>query len=78
MDKTAPRKIAPALGISWANLVTVRLMLSRTPHIVPNRSNSEHETSGTPVRAMEVIFAPHLPNSICHYIVDEDGVKGIS
>ena len=30
-----------------------------------------------PIRTMEVLFAPHLPSSVCKYIVDQDGVKGL-
>ena len=29
------------------------------------------------VRNLEVLFAPYLPNSVCRFIVDEDGVKGL-
>ena len=30
------------------------------------------------VRSMEVLFAPHLPSTVCHYIVDQEGVKGLA
>ena len=82
MDKTSSQRIAPALGISWANLVTVRLMLSRTQRAVnvPKSSITDKtvETYQSPIRAMEVTFAPHLPNTVCYYTIDEAGVKGLS
>lgn len=80
----------PALGLSWANAVTMRLMLSRTEHYVTvalhdskATSTKQCDSSLTPttyqanVRNLRVLFAPHLPNSMCRFIVDEDGVKGL-
>ena len=80
----------PALGLSWANAVTMRLMLSRTGQYVTvalhdsKATSTKHcNSSITPtayqanVRKLRVLFAPHLPNSMCHFIVDEDGVKGL-
>ena len=29
------------------------------------------------VRAVEVVFAPHLPRAVARFVIDEDGVKGI-
>jgi len=80
----------PALGLSWANAVTTRLMLSRTDRYVTLASH-DTKTSSTKqqdssviagtyqanVRNLRVLFAPHLPNSECHFIVDVDGVKGL-
>jgi len=83
------RKI-PALGLSWANAVTTRLMLSRTEHYVTvalhdskAESTNQCHSSVAPrtyqanVRDLQVLFAPHLPNAVCRFIVDEDGVKGL-
>lgn len=80
----------PALGLSWANVVTTRLMLSRTEHYL-TVALRESEVSSTEqrdppvnqrtyeanVRNLKVLFAPHLPNASCRFIVDEDGVKGL-
>ena len=30
----------------------------------------------TPLRKMDVLFSPYLPNLTCYYIVDSEGVKG--
>ncbi|KAG8561338.1 hypothetical protein GDO81_015324 [Engystomops pustulosus] len=65
------RKVQPALGISWSNQLLMRLMVSRTQMTAP-----PPHTGGI-LRTMEVIFAPHLPPSTCHYTVDLEGVKGI-
>jgi hypothetical protein len=86
----------PALGLTWANTLTVRLMMSRTNESVTlplgnsRESPSRPSTSGSAavahqvsaktyqatVRALEVAFAPHLPNSVCRIVIDEEGVKG--
>jgi len=80
----------PALGLSWANAVTTRLMLSRTEQYVTIalhdsrtasaeqcNSSLSQRTYEANVRNLKVLFAPHLPNAVCRFIVDEDGVKGL-
>jgi len=81
----------PALGLSWANAVTTRLMLSRTEQYVTIAlhdsnvaasmqhcdSSASHGTYEANVRNLRVLFAPHLPNATCRFIVDGDGVKGL-
>ena len=80
----------PALGLSWANAVTTRLMLLRTEQYVTvalhdskAASEKQCDSSVNPrtyqanVRNLKVLFAPHLPNSVCRFIVDEDGIKGL-
>ena len=74
------RKVMPALGICWANLVTSRLMLSRTDQsmTVRQRDDTGHVSCvDVNIRNMEVMFAPHLPNTLCRYIIDQDGVKAL-
>ncbi|XP_075048620.1 DNA repair protein XRCC3 [Mixophyes fleayi] len=65
------RKVLPALGISWSNQLLMRLMVSRTQRTAP----PPH--TGSILRTMEVIFAPHIPQSTCYYVIDMEGVKGI-
>ncbi|XP_063003729.1 DNA repair protein XRCC3 [Elgaria multicarinata webbii] len=67
------KSVAPALGIMWSNQLLMRLMVSRT--ICQEQAASHH--SGSVLRTMRVIFAPHLPQSFCHYTVNLEGVKGI-
>ncbi|XP_041468263.1 DNA repair protein XRCC3-like [Lytechinus variegatus] len=83
----------PALGLTWSNIVKVRLMLSRTPYRLPPSDATNKRTNRTPVngecsheselkaevpvRQIEILFAPHLPKDVCYYIVDADGVKGL-
>jgi len=80
----------PALGLSWANAITTRLMLSRTEQYVTIAlhdskvasseqcdSSVNQRTYEANVRNLKVLFAPHLPDALCRFIVDEDGVKGL-
>lgn len=69
-------ELVPALGLSWSNHVTTRLMLSRTDHSVVIQQDSVQRPLETVVRNMTVVFAPHLPNIIVPYIVDHEGMKG--
>ncbi|KAL4641836.1 DNA repair protein XRCC3 [Arapaima gigas] len=63
-------KILPALGMSWANQVLVRLMLRRL-----EGQGSMDGSSSTP-RKLEVLFAPHLPRASCLCSIREEGVRG--
>ncbi|KFQ41749.1 DNA repair protein XRCC3, partial [Nestor notabilis] len=71
----AGNRVSPALGITWANQLLMRLMVSRTPQPEqPSGVMSHHIGS---VRTLQVVFAPHLPPSSCYYTVKLEGVKGI-
>lgn len=64
-------KFLPALGITWANQVMVRLMLRRQ-----DRSLTLGEQTSA-ARRLEVVFAPHLARASCLCGVWEEGVRGI-
>ncbi|XP_022108570.1 DNA repair protein XRCC3-like [Acanthaster planci] len=82
-------QLIPALGLAWSNLVQTRLMLGRTNYKLssfdaaghqPQPADTERtvpETAGVPVRTMEVVFAPHLPNDTCYFVVEAAGVRGL-
>ncbi|XP_071665792.1 DNA repair protein XRCC3 isoform X3 [Patagioenas fasciata] len=68
-------RVSPALGITWANQLLMRLMVSRLSPPEQSSGFVSHH-SGT-VRTLRVVFAPHLPPSFCYYTVKLEGVKGI-
>ncbi|XP_069119067.1 DNA repair protein XRCC3-like [Argopecten irradians] len=76
------RKHVPALGLTWANQVMCRIMLSRTSQqiCVPKQVTTSSVTGGgqTCVRELEVIYAPHLPMLKILFIVDEEGIKALT
>ncbi|KAH7942186.1 hypothetical protein HPB49_021784 [Dermacentor silvarum] len=56
-------RTAPSLGPGWANLVTTRLVTSR---------------SRSGVRALRVAFAPSMsPREACRFVITADGVRGV-
>ena len=73
------QNIAPSLGISWSNWVTVRLMMRRTQHTISVQSYTESDGANISacVRDIEVHFAPHIANGSCKFVIDEEGVKGL-
>lgn len=71
----AGSSVSPALGITWANQLLMRLMVSRTPQPERPPGVVSHHTGS--VRTLRVLFAPHLPPSSCYYTVKVEGVKGI-
>lgn len=64
-------EFAPALGISWANLVTTRLQIYKDGNVV-------RETKGNRVydqrRVMKIIWAPHLPFDQATFFITADGI----
>ncbi|NXW54049.1 XRCC3 protein, partial [Eurystomus gularis] len=67
--------VSPALGITWANQLLMRLMVSRVPQPQQAAGVVSHHPGS--VRTLRVVFAPHLPPSFCYYTVKSEGVKGI-
>lgn len=66
---TSGRRVCPALGLAWANCVNSRVFLSK-------------EVDGgdggvTRTRKLSVVFAPHLPQSSCQFVITGDGVFGV-
>lgn len=72
---TSGRKVNAALGLSWANCVNTRLFMWR---------EEEREGDGSGVdenvqvrRFMRVVFAPHLPDSSCEFLIRREGLFGV-
>ncbi|XP_027704819.1 DNA repair protein XRCC3 isoform X3 [Vombatus ursinus] len=68
------QRVSPALGITWSNQLLMRLVVSRSS--CEFSRDTDASATGTVVRTLSVIFAPHLPQSYCHYTVNAEGVKG--
>ncbi|NXD12336.1 XRCC3 protein, partial [Nothocercus nigrocapillus] len=73
---TADNRVYPALGITWANQLLMRLMVSRVSHPEQSSGAALQHTGG--LRTLRVVFAPHLPSSFCYYTVKLEGVKGLN
>lgn len=72
------KKVSPALGITWSNQLLMRLMVTRTRSSEPEECAVEASQSCSGVvRTLEVVFAPHLPQSFCCYTINLEGVKGV-
>lgn len=76
------RRVCPALGLSWANCVNSRLFLSRDEEIV-GQENGGVDVAGDDCaprrtkRQIRVVFAPHLPESSCEFVILREGVFGL-
>ncbi|XP_068454852.1 DNA repair protein XRCC3 isoform X2 [Clinocottus analis] len=62
--------VTPALGLAWANQVTVRLVMRRLQGTIVLGDQS------SALRRLEVVFAPHLPPSGRNAGVWREGVRG--
>ncbi|KAJ8045800.1 DNA repair protein XRCC3 [Holothuria leucospilota] len=81
-QSSSENSFKPALGLAWSNQVQTRLMLKRMPYKLPATSHSSESsdvpnTYEIPVRALEVVFSPHLPRDTAYFVVDANGVKGL-
>ncbi|KFP05616.1 DNA repair protein XRCC3 [Calypte anna] len=74
-NSVVDKRVSPALGITWANQLLMRLMASRVPQPEQSLGVVSHHTGS--VRTLRVVFAPHLPPSFCYYTVNLEGVRGI-
>ncbi|XP_068659734.1 DNA repair protein XRCC3 homolog [Aristolochia californica] len=70
------RRVCPALGLSWASCVNSRVFLSRTDEVV--NTGGEGEEIVQTRRKMQVVFAPHLPESSCEFVILREGVFGVN
>nr|XP_021186357.2 DNA repair protein XRCC3 [Helicoverpa armigera] len=75
--------VLPSLGLAWSNMVTTRLMLKKTLELCdtvnlskrnPQQTTLKHETY---IRELHVVFAPHLPNAMIHFIITSSGIQSL-
>ncbi|XP_035301230.1 DNA repair protein XRCC3 isoform X4 [Cricetulus griseus] len=64
--------LSPALGITWANQILMRLMVDRA-----HEDDASMGLPRSPARTIRVLSAPHLPLSSCCYTVSAEGIRGI-
>ncbi|XP_070571103.1 DNA repair protein XRCC3-like [Ptychodera flava] len=70
--------VIPALGLTWSNLVTSRLLLSRTSMTIDSSDGTSSTQSKCVVRTLQAIFASYLPKDICYYVINSHGVQGLA
>uniref|UniRef100_A0A2N9E2I4 RecA family profile 1 domain-containing protein n=1 Tax=Fagus sylvatica TaxID=28930 RepID=A0A2N9E2I4_FAGSY len=79
------RRVCAALGLSWANCVNSRLFLSRNEEVVGEENGlvvDVNACGGDFVprrtrRRLHVVFAPHLPESSCEFVITRERVFGV-
>ena len=78
--------VVPTLGLSWANLVTTRLMVSRTHAYVtaepgqattPAQKHSNKMVLKYNIRELEVVFCPWLDRKSCRFVVTNKGIEDV-
>ena len=70
------RRVIPALGLSWANVVNTRLMLQRQRSL--STPGTEGSTTDGIRRSIHVVLAAHLPNVSAGFVVEQGGVRGLA
>lgn len=69
------RKVCAALGLSWANCVNTRLFMWREEERVRDERGSLENARTR--RFVRVVFAPHLPDSSCEFVIRREGLFGV-
>ncbi|KAG0712940.1 DNA repair protein XRCC3 [Chionoecetes opilio] len=78
--------VVATLGLSWANLVTTRLMLGRTDAYVTGEPAETSIQAQKPasqiavkynIRQLEVIFCPWLERKSCQLVVTKKGIEDV-
>ncbi|KAL6553640.1 hypothetical protein OROGR_007482 [Orobanche gracilis] len=74
------RRVCAALGLSWANCVNIRLFMWREDERMEEREGEEDGSlqNFRTRRFIRIVFAPHLPDSSCEFVIRREGVSGIS
>lgn len=68
------RRVCAALGLSWANCVNTRLFMWREERV--GEEGGSFEILQTR-RFIRVVFAPHLPDSSCEFVIRREGLFGV-
>lgn len=77
------RRVCPALGLAWSNCVNSRLFLSRNEEAhaedkaLADTGDGDYQVSRQTRRHLYVVFAPHLPESSCEFVIRKEGVFGV-
>ena len=70
------RKVKPALGLAWSNIISSRLMLSKqtATRLLPDAPG--HSDSIT-TRQMHVVFSPHMASAWANFEIRDEGISGV-
>lgn len=77
------RELVPALGLAWANCINSRIFLSKTDYAVStsclqqSAQGSLPQPATLPLRCMQVVFSPCLPQDSCFFVVTQHGLEGV-
>ncbi|XP_061360442.1 DNA repair protein XRCC3 homolog [Gastrolobium bilobum] len=71
------RRVCPALGLAWANCLNSRLFLSMDEKVDGDGDGDGRVYQRTKTRRLSVVFAPHLPESSCEFMIKGEGVFGV-
>eukprot|EP01132_Coremiostelium_polycephalum_P007515 gene7515-9236_t len=71
--------VIPALGLSWANYINTRIMLTRpSQNVNSNQFVNNNSTSNNIIRKMKVILSSSLPSQSIYFFIDNFGIQGIN
>lgn len=80
-----PGSVVPTLGLTWSNLVTTRLMISRTGSFVLGKAECSRPTQRSSdkivveyyIRQLEVMFCPWMERKSCLFVVTNKGIEDV-
>ncbi|CAG8565434.1 18638_t:CDS:2 [Acaulospora morrowiae] len=64
----------PALGLTWSNIINIRIMLSRPKRILTEEDGSAGDNDP---RTIALLMAPHAQRRFGEYYIDRHGIHGL-
>ena len=69
----------PALGLTWGNYMTSRLLISNTNtfHDVPSEDNEGNKNTPARIRLIQIIKCPWMSRLKLQFVITKDGVRSV-
>ena len=81
---SSQRRVKPALGLAWSNVVNLRIMLSRSTatHDIVGCDEEGKErylraTDSAITRTLNIVFSPYMSRQWVNFEITDGGIKGI-
>jgi len=71
------RKVKPALGLAWSNIIGSRIMLAKTTATRHSASDPNALAHSITTRQMHVVFSPQMPSAWANFEIGDGGIRGV-
>merc|ERR1719491_754986 len=72
------RKVKPALGLAWSNIISSRIMLAKNTVTRQNSLDPDALAHSITTRQMHSVFSPHTPSAWANFEISDAGISGVT